>query len=62
MRDIKRIDRILEKIGGYWKSNPDMRFGQMLINLNIAPDTQLRGTSFWNIEDDLIEKTLEDRK
>jgi hypothetical protein len=54
MRDIKRIDRILLLIETYWKENPDLRFGQMLINLGIIPDT----LPSWNMEDGNWEKWI----
>lgn len=55
MRDIKRIDRILEKIGIIWKEHPDERFGQMLINMGLISDD----FDTWNVEDDVIEESLE---
>lgn len=33
MRDIERIDKILEAVGKEWKKVPDWRFGQLLCNL-----------------------------
>ena len=33
MRDINRIDPLLAKLGELWKLYPDMRFGQLIINL-----------------------------
>jgi len=30
MRDIKRIDPFLEKLGELWKFYPDLRFGQLI--------------------------------
>jgi len=32
MRELERIERILYKLGKLWVKNPDMRFGQLLIN------------------------------
>ena len=46
LRDIIFTPKVLR----YWKKNYDMRFGQMLINLNLIPDS-LR---IWNDEEDLI--------
>jgi hypothetical protein len=31
MRDIKRIDPMVEKFRELWKKYPDMRFGQLLL-------------------------------
>ena len=39
MREPERIDRILDKIRVIWKRNPEMRFGQLLINLCVIEDT-----------------------
>lgn len=33
MRDIRRIDRILEVLGDYWKLVPDWRLGQLISNI-----------------------------
>lgn len=33
MRDPARIDRILAKLGRYWRANPDLRLGQLISNL-----------------------------
>lgn len=43
----------LPKITKYWLENPDQRFGQLLINLQIVPDGK-----YWNTEevDWLVEK------
>ena len=54
MRDIRRIDRILDKLREIWKKNPDFRFNQLLINLNLIPDG-----SHWFLDDNLIEEILE---
>ena len=55
MRDEKRITRIMNKIKKYWERNPDMRFNQLLINLNVIPDG-----NHWMIPDEHVEKVLED--
>jgi len=56
MRDINRIDRILELIGNIWKKSPDQRFGQMLIN-NFIINDDLRT---WQNEDNGFEKYLKE--
>lgn len=33
MRDPARIDKILSMLKTYWKSNPDLRFVQMVISI-----------------------------
>jgi hypothetical protein len=45
MRDINRIEPLLNKFEELWKLNPDIRFGQMVYNL-------ARGWDLFNIEDD----------
>lgn len=56
MRDEKRIDRIMDIIKDTWKQNPDMRFGQLLINMWLIEDTYVT----WSTEDDDIEKIILD--
>jgi len=57
MRPKERIPKLLKLIEKEWEKekNQDMRFGQLLINLGVAPDS----LQFWNLEDDLIIKHLE---
>ena len=45
MRDINRIELLLDKFEELWKLNPDIRFGQMIYILT-------RETGLFNIEDD----------
>ena len=33
MRDINRIDGFLKELGDYWKTVPDWRFGQLVLNV-----------------------------
>ena len=54
MRDVKRIERIMELFKQYWLSHPDERFGQMIINIGMAPDDNI----VWHIEDDKMEEHL----
>lgn len=50
MRDINRIDNILKELGNIWKEVPDLRLGQLL--LNVARDPEL-----YYIEDkELVDK------
>ena len=57
MRDKRRIERILGLIEKYWKSDPDQRFGQLLINIGILPDFP----KIWNLEDETIEIWLKEK-
>lgn len=68
MRDPKRIKEIFQLLEEYWQKDPDLRFNQMLYNLQweysqknsgigqikeIAPDGFVRtGFDFFNLEDD----------
>ena len=54
MRDTKRIKRILKLIEDKWSKAPDLRFGQLLINLGIAEDTM----RLWSNEDKGLEEYL----
>lgn len=53
MRDINRIDKILEEVGKVWKKHPDLRLGQLL--LNVARDPVL-----YYLEDDEIVEILKE--
>ena len=55
MRDKKRIKRILKLLEKIWLDAPDMRFGQLLINLQVVEDS----IKLWTNEDDGLEKYLE---
>jgi len=56
MRDEKRIKRILKIIEDKWKNVPDLRFGQLLINLGVLDDTIRQ----WRMDDDALEKHLKE--
>lgn len=58
MRDVKRIKRMLNKLERIWVSMPDLRFGQLLINLGISPDS----IQFWVVEDEKTEEQLDKNK
>ena len=47
MRDINRIEPLLDKLKELWKLNPDIRFGQLVYWITIGYD-------LFNIEDDKI--------
>lgn len=54
MRDPKRIDRMIEQLAFAWHAFPDMRLGQLVLNITRAETT----TGLWNLEDDRIEQLL----
>lgn len=49
MRDIKRIPIILEKVEKIWEKNPDLRLGQLLLNVCREP------TLYYIEDEDLVE-------
>ena len=51
MRDPQRIDQILEILGRAWKTVPDYRLCQLMVNLF--------GTDPFYVEDDKVAQTLE---
>ena len=53
MRDPKRIPGILNEIGRVWEAFPDMRLGQLL--LNVAADPAL----YYLEDDELVHRLLE---
>jgi uncharacterized protein YihD (DUF1040 family) len=56
MRDPKRIDKILKVVGKYWKANPDLRFGQLILN-----SAEEGSFDLYYLEDEDILAGLEDR-
>ena len=51
MRDPKRIPKILNELKEIWSSFPDLRLGQLLLNV-------LENQAFYYIEDEAIIKIL----
>jgi len=49
MRDPKRIPKILKELRKIWEENPDLRLGQLLLNL---------GFDFYYLEDDVLIESL----
>ena len=47
MRDVSRIDFILKSVGDVWKNYPDLRLGQLLLNV-------VRDPMLYYIEDDKL--------
>lgn len=52
MRDIDRIDSILDRLKTLWKRNPDLRLGQLILNV-------LRDPTLYYIEDEQLIEVLE---
>jgi hypothetical protein len=61
MRDVKRIDRILKKIGIIWKRTPDQRLFQLLFNYTRLQASDKVGyvRDPFHYEDDDIEADLD---
>lgn len=55
MRDMDRIERILNKIKKIWYEYPDLRLGQLLMNVN----KYFEGNTFYH-EDNELESALDD--
>lgn len=51
MRDPKRIDEYMKRLGEVWKKYPDFRFGQMLMNLLGMVQREV-GTDLFYVEDE----------
>lgn len=45
MRDLKRIDKIVNLLRAYWHAHPDLRLGQIVCNL--TPSEYIR--PLWNV-------------
>ena len=63
MRDPARIPTILEKLNAVWQKYPDIRFGQLIINLYSQIPTseeKVRGSvDFFSVEDPDFEIVLD---
>lgn len=55
MRDIERIDKILQEINKVWKRYPDLRFTQLIVNVMSA-----RGSDLYYMEDEKFIKILKE--
>lgn len=58
MRDPERIDEILELLEMYWKKNPDLRLGQIVVNIS---QSEGYGSEPYYLEDKTISKGLSER-
>jgi uncharacterized protein YihD (DUF1040 family) len=56
MRDPKRIHRVLELLQTYWESHPDLRLGQLILNI-----TPSRFNTPYYMEDDVLEMSLREK-
>lgn len=51
-RDPRRIARVLEKLALFWEGSPDLRLGQVIVNLTGRSDP-------FYVEDDRLEAALD---
>ncbi len=58
MRDKKRIKPYLKKIEEFWLKNPDLRFTQVLVNMDIIPNFP----GMWYYKEDEIESLNKEKK
>jgi len=59
MRDPERIDKILSLLEERWKSQPDLRLGQILINLMRQKKKNLIAPEVFYFEDSKLLEILE---
>jgi len=55
-RDPDRIDEVLEEVEEYWKEHPDLRLGQIIVNI-----AERNVVDPFYIEDDELKSALEER-
>lgn len=53
MRDINRIDLILDRLKTLWKKHPDLRLGQLILNV-------LQDPALYYVEDEQLIDLLEE--
>lgn len=51
MRDPKRIKKVLQILRQYWEAHPDLRLGQILVNM--ADDS-----TYYMEDDELVERII----
>jgi uncharacterized protein YihD (DUF1040 family) len=54
-RDPARIDEMLEMLGKLWKRYPDLRLGQLIVNL-VSPSSPC--SEIFNREDDKLKEAI----
>lgn len=62
MRDPKRIDKMINLLRDVWHANPDMRLGQLMLNLTRNSQLEDDINRIWHAEDeewvDLMQRYL----
>lgn len=59
MRDPARIHRMLLKLEWLWEKYPDLRLGQLIINLSPRGFSNDRADMAWFVEDDHMEERID---
>lgn len=59
MRDPARIPRIMEKLQQAWETSPDLRLGQLLINIIRMEYPTAAESAIWITEDDRPRQNLD---
>lgn len=58
-RDPKRIDKILKTLGLIWREEPDIRFFQLIYNLELNLKNELDKDDLFYLEDDKVKEFLD---
>ena len=62
MRDPSRIPKLMEALEEIWETCPDMRLGQLMVNIQTRGEHPLNEHDLFNIEDDkMLERLREYR-
>jgi hypothetical protein len=61
MRDPKRIPKIIEKLQKVWEQNPDLRLGQLIVNLVPRNRDSMWVSDPFYVEDNEWESSLDSR-
>ena len=59
MRNPARIDILIEKLRLLWHTSPDIRLGQLIVNLSRNEFGIAQRAALFNLEDDLIEQAID---
>lgn len=63
MRDPNRIPKILEALKNYWQASPDLRLGQIVINMAQKPPAPKHSvTTFYMEDNELLERLIASTK
>lgn len=60
MRDPERIPKVMARLMALWLKNPDMRLGQLIVNVMRQTQGTTSAAVTYNIEDDQWVRMLDD--